>query len=155
MKDPTLVELARRAPATTSALRSIRGLNPKEVDRSGDEIIAAIERGRNGPKVEMERAPSRTVQARTRMLAGLADALVRARCENAEIATEAVITRAELEALLADVITNSLDPARHRLLQGWRRELAGDAVVGLASGRIALRATGKAPYIQEVELDGG
>mgnify|MGYP006159781827 CR=1 FL=1 len=71
-----------------------------------DEILEAIERGRNAPKIEMEKAPSRTVQMRARMLAGLADALVRARCEQANIATEVLMTRAELEALLADVISD-------------------------------------------------
>lgn len=155
LKDPTLIELARRAPSSTSALRNIRGLNPKEVDRSGDEILEAIERGRNAPKIEMEKAPSRTVQMRARMLAGLADALVRARCEQANIATEVLMTRAELEALLADVISDGApNENRHRLLQGWRRKLAGDAVVGLACGEIALKAVDAPPYIQEVKVDG-
>lgn len=154
LKDPTLIEVARRAPRTTDALRNIRGMNPKEVDRSGAEILAAVERGRQAPKVELEKAPSRAVQARARMLAGLADALVRARCERASIAPEAVITRAELESLLAGVISGDADPSKHRLLRGWRRELAGEAVVGLASGQIALKATASPPYVQEVVLNG-
>lgn len=153
LKDPTLVELARRSPTSTGALRNIRGINPKEVDRSGSEILAAVERGRKAPRVELEKAPSRAVQARARMLAGLADALVRARCERASIAVEAVTTRAGLEALLADAISGKADPSRHRLLRGWRRELAGEAVVDLASGRIALKAIDKPPYVQEVGLD--
>lgn len=154
LKDPTLVELARRTPSSTGALRNIRGMNPREVDRSGTEILAAVERGRKAPKIELEKPPSRSVQARARMLAGLADALVRARCERASIATEAVTTRAELEALLAAVIAGEPEDNKHRLLQGWRRELAGDAVVGLASGKIALRAIDSPPYVQEVGLDG-
>lgn len=154
LKDPTLIELARRAPRSIDALRSIRGMNPKEADRSGAEILAAVERGRHAPKVELEKPPSRAVQARARMLAGLADALVRARCERASIASEAVTTRSELEALLAGVVSGDADPSKHRLLQGWRRELAGDAIVGLASGEIALRAIESPPYVQEVGPDG-
>ena len=155
LKDPTLIELARRTPSSTGALRNIRGMNPKEVERSGSEILAAVERGRKAPKVQMEKPPSRAVQARARMLAGLADALVRARCERASIANEAVTTRSELEALLAAIVSGDPDPSKHRLLQGWRRELAGDAVVGLASGRIALSAVDSPPYVQEVEVDAG
>lgn len=154
LKDPTLVELARRAPSTTSALRNIRGLNPKEVDRSGAEMLAAIERGRKAPKVEMDNTPPRSVQVRARMISGLADALVRARCERASIATEVVMTRAELEALLTDVLSDSEDEKNHRLLQGWRRKMAGDAVVGLARGEIALQVVDSPPYVQEVDLDG-
>ena len=153
LKDPTLIELARRAPSTTSDLRSIRGLNPKEVDRSADEILAAVERGRRAPKIEFDKAPSKSVQVRARMMSGLADALVRARCERANIATEVVMTRSELEAVLADVISGAPENGNHRLLQGWRRELAGEAVIGLARGDIALRAVDAPPYIQEVELD--
>ena len=154
LKDPTLIELARRCPKDASALRSIRGLNPKEVDRSGSEILAAVERGRKAPKIDVARAPSRTVQIRARMMAGLADALVRAKCEGASIATEVVMTRSELEALLADVVSGTPDPAKHRLLQGWRKTLAGDAVVGLARGEIALKVIDTPPYIEEVEIDG-
>lgn len=154
LKDPTMIELARRAPSSTSALRNIRGLNPKEVDRSADEILSAIERGRHAPKIEFDKAPSKSVQVRARMMAGLADALVRARCERASIATEVVMTRSELEAVLVDVISGSPEDGNHRLLQGWRRELAGEAVIGLARGDIALKAIASPPYIEEVAIDG-
>jgi ribonuclease D len=154
LKDPTLIELARRAPSSTSDLRSIRGLNPKEVDRSADEILAAVERGRRAPKIEFDKAPSKSVQVRARMMSGLADALVRARCERANIATEVVMTRSELEAVLADVISGEPENGNHRLLQGWRRELAGEAVIGLARGDVGLKVVDSPPYIQEVELDG-
>jgi ribonuclease D len=154
LKDPTLVELARRAPASTAALRDIRGLNPKEVERSGDEILAAVARGRKAPKMEFEKPPPRSIQTRARMLVGLADALVRARCERANIATEVVVTRAELEAVLTNVLAGTLEENGHRFLQGWRRDLVGDAVVGLAEGKVALQAVGSPPYIQEVKVDG-
>lgn len=153
LKDPTLIELARRSPSSTSALRSIRGLNPKEVDRSGDQILAAIERGRKAPKVEVDKTPSRAVQMRARMIAGLADALVRAKCEQASIATEVVMTRSDLEAALVDLLTGSNGKREHRLLQGWRKELAGDAVAGLVGGHVALRVTDSPPYVREVEVD--
>lgn len=153
LKDPTLIELARRAPNSTSDLRSIRGLNPKEVERSADEILAAVERGRHAPKIEFEKAPSKAIQIRARMMSGLADALVRARCERANIATEVVMTRSELEAVLADVISGVPENGSHRLLQGWRRELAGEAVIGLARGAIGLRVIASPPYIQEVDID--
>ncbi len=154
LKDPTLIELARRAPSSTSALRSIRGLNSKEVDRSGDQILAAIERGRKAPKVEVDKMPPRSIQMRARMIAGLADALVRAKCERASIATEVVMTRSELESLLADLLMRGNGNGNHRLLQGWRKELAGDAVVALLGGDVALRVIESPPYVQEVEIDG-
>jgi len=152
IKDPTLVEIARRAPGTTQALKSIRGINPKEAERSGRAIIAAIERGKDGSPVEMPKAPPKRAQIRARMLVGLADAVVRTRCEAAEIATELVSTRGDLEAVLTHFAAGSLVPENHRLLRGWRRDLAGNAVLDVAGGKIALRATDKPPYVEEVQL---
>ena len=152
VKDPTLVEIARRSPGSTQALKSIRGINPKEAERSGSAIIAAIERGKDGSPVEMPKAPPKRAQIRARMLVGLADAVVRTRCDAAEIATELVSTRGDLEAVLTHFAAGSLVPENHRLLRGWRRDLAGDAVLDVAAGKIALRATDKPPYVEEVQL---
>lgn len=152
VKDPTLVEIARRGPETVAALKQVRGMNPKIADRSGRDIIECVKRGKDAAVVDAPRGASRQIQARARMLSGLADAIVRARCDHAQIATELVATRGELEGVLADVLAGSLDPAAHRLLKGWRRELAGEAVLALAEGRIAVKATDEPPYVEEILL---
>ena len=154
IKDPTMIEIARRGPSSIQALKSIRGFNSSEADRSGRDILAAVEAGREGPSIALGAAPPKSAQARARMLSGLADAVVRARCEQAGMATELVATRSELENLLAEVVTGSVDEARHRLMMGWRRELAGDAVVALAEGRIAVKAIPRPPYVEELSLEG-
>ena len=152
VKDPTLIEIARRAPRSPAELKGIRGLNPKEAERSGRGIVAAVTRGRESAPADLPSSPPRSALVRARMLSGLADALVRARCEHASIATELVATRGDLEGLLADVFSGRLEHDRHRLLQGWRRDLAGDAVLALAEGRIAVRAVEHPPYVEEVPL---
>ncbi|MGH2808715.1 MAG: ribonuclease D [Actinomycetota bacterium] len=154
IKDPTLIELARRAPKSQGGLKDIRGLNAREAEKSGASILAAIEKGRTSPTVEKAAGPSRAAQARARMLSGLADAVVRSRCEAAGMATELVATRGEIESLLGDLFSGALDDKRHRVLQGWRRKLAGDAILGLAEGRIAVKAIDRPPYVEEVVLDG-
>ncbi|MEO8323714.1 MAG: hypothetical protein ABI571_06210, partial [Actinomycetota bacterium] len=118
----------------------------------GGGILQAIEKGKRGPAIETASSPPRAAQIRARMLAGLADAIVRSRCEHAEIATELVATRGDLEALLADVFSNEHHLEKHRLMRGWRRDLAGEAVVALAKGRVAVRAIEDPPYIEEVHL---
>jgi ribonuclease D len=133
-------------------LKSIRGINPKEADRSAAEILRALERSQKSVPVATTPGAPRAAQTRARMISGLADAVVRARCEGAEMATELVATRGELEALLADVFAGRADPSRHRLLRGWRKELAGDAVVALAEGRVAVRSVDRPPYVEEVQL---
>jgi ribonuclease D len=153
VKDPTLIEIARRAPTDKPALGRIRGLHSKEVDRSGRAILAAVQQGLKSEVAPSAPPPPRDVLARARMLSGLADALVRARCEQAEIATELVATRGELEAVLTDAARGEPEESRHRLLRGWRRDLAGAAVLELARGRIAVRAIDDPPYVEEVQFN--
>jgi ribonuclease D len=152
VKDPTLIEIARRAPADVAGLKGIRGLNTKEAERSGRDILAAVKQGRAAPPIPPPPGLPRGAIARVRMVSGLADAIVRARCEAAEIASELVATRADLENLLAGVFSGTLEPERYRLLRGWRRELVGQAIVDLAAGRIAVRVVDRPPYVEEVAL---
>jgi ribonuclease D len=153
VRDPSLIEIARRGPSSAGELKSIRGFNAREVERSARDIIAAVEAGSTAKAVAPAPTPPKSAQARARMLAGLADAIVRARCERAKIATELVTNRTEVESLLAEVVNGTLNESRHRLLDGWRRDLAGEAVLDLARGRIALRAVDGSPYIQEVPVE--
>jgi len=155
LKDPTLIELARRSPTSPAALRDIRGLNAKEAERSGRAITAAVERGRNAESIKTTKSPARSAQERARMLSGLADAVVRSRCEASGVATELVVTRSEVEALLLDMFSGSMDENRHRVLEGWRRELVGDAILGLAAGKIAVKVIDRPPYVEEVALGDG
>jgi ribonuclease D len=152
VKDQTLIDVARRGPEKASDLKTLRGMAPKEVERSGREIIEAVRRGKEAPPLEGAKPPSRTAQSRARMISGLADAIIRSRCEAEGIAAELVSTRSDLEAMLIDVFSGSPDHSQHRLLQGWRKDLAGDAVLALAQGRVAVRSIDTPPYIEEVPL---
>ena len=152
VKDQTLIDIARRGPTQVAELKTLRGIVPKEAERSGPEIIAAVARGKQAPPMESTKPPSRTAQARARMISGLADAIIRSRCEAAGIAAEIVSTRSDLEALLIDVFSGGPDPDAHKLLREWRRELAGEAVLALAQGRVAVRSIDAPPYIEEVPL---
>jgi ribonuclease D len=154
IKDVTLVEIARRRPDSMRNLVRVRGMNPKEANRSGDEILASIDAGRRAPAVEVEPVPGKQELVRARLVSGLADAVVRARSERAGIASELVATRAEIERLLMHRFSGHAgsEDGRHRLLHGWRRELAGDAVLALAEGKMALRTITEPPFVEEVEL---
>jgi ribonuclease D len=45
-----LIALARSRPKSVGELRSFRGIGPKEIDRSGETILRAIETGSKAPK---------------------------------------------------------------------------------------------------------
>src|SRR5205085_1888299 len=49
MRDPSVVELAKRQPAGRRELAQIRGITPDVVRRRGDDVIAAIQVGTSAP----------------------------------------------------------------------------------------------------------
>jgi ribonuclease D len=87
------------------------------------------------------------VRRRVRVVLPLASAVLQARCAEAGVASELVATRAELEALIAGQAMGA--DGGHPLLSGWRRELAGDSLLALLRGEIALRVLPRAPHVAE------
>jgi ribonuclease D len=153
VKDVTLVEIARRMPASIGQLKAVRGLNGREADRSGAAILAAVVRGKRAEPIVTKKGPARGIQHRVRALAGIADALIKARSDQAGVAAEFVATREELEAVLVDLLAGLPDGNDHALLGGWRHELAGRSIIALVQGRIAIAAADDPPYIREIELE--
>ena len=70
-------------------------------------------------------------------LVALAEALLRARAVEAGIAYELLASRADLQAIVA-ARRSGADEADVRTLRGWRRDLAGEELLALLDGRVAL-----------------
>lgn len=136
VQDAALVEIARRQPPDAKALADIRGVHQGIVRRRGEEIAAALERGRAADPIPGEGGRGRT-DARDAPLASLADAFVRTRALDSGLASELVATRADLTRIVAAVRTGEPEPDV-RTLQGWRRELVGEDLLELLRGRRTL-----------------
>jgi ribonuclease D len=144
MKDPTLVEVARVAPATADALarvRGVAGIRPPDAAT----LIAAIEVGKLAEPIAPGSPAPPAVARRADAASGLGGTLVKVRCTEAGIAPELVATRAELDEFLESVImgTGGTGP----LATGWRRELVGDELIALVEGRVALSLAERPPYL--------
>jgi ribonuclease D len=136
LPDQTLVELARRRPRKRGELEHIRGLPPQTLHRRGAELIEAIGRSRRRepPAPPPEPGPR---EPRDAPLVSLAQALVRQRSIDSRIAVELVATQAELTSLVA-AVRRGEDRTHVRVASGWRRELVGDELVDLLTGRRSL-----------------
>jgi ribonuclease D len=136
LPDQALVELARRTPRDRNGLEQIRGLPPQMLHRRGDELLAAIARGRDRPAPEAppEPAPRDSADA---PLVSLAQALVRHRSMESGVAVELIATQSELATLVHSLRRG--DNGDHvRVSHGWRRELVGEELAELVKGRRAL-----------------
>jgi ribonuclease D len=136
LPDQALVELARRTPRDRNGLEQIRGLPPQMLHRRGDELVAAIARGRDRqpPEAPPEPSPRDPSDA---PLVSLAQALVRHRSMESGVAVELIATQSEL-ATLVHSLRRGDDGDHVRVSRGWRRELVGDELRELVRGRRAL-----------------
>jgi ribonuclease D len=142
IRDPTLVELARRRPRTAADAAQVRGLQIKRGQQL-DELLRVLA-DEHGPPPVRDTELSSELRDRIRVVLPLASSVLQAACAEAGIASELVATRDDLESLIRVVAGGGED---HPLLAGWRRELAGERLLRLLRGEIALRVVPGPPHV--------
>jgi ribonuclease D len=137
LNDNALVEVARRRPSTMRELEQLRGVNAGSLRRRGDDLLAAVSRGRDQPGIPPDGERRPPTEEGDAPLIALSEALVRARALEAGIAYELIAARADLQEM---VVAHRLaaGEADVRTLRGWRRELVGAELLDLLDGRRAL-----------------
>lgn len=144
VRDPTVIELARRRPRTAQEAQEVRGLQLKrgpQLDGLLETLAAA-----DGPPPERAAELPAELRNRVKVLLPLASSVLQAACAQAGIASELVATRDDLESLIRVVAEDGDD---HPLLDGWRRELAGDALLRLLRGQVAISVVPGPPHVAE------
>ena len=134
VRDPTLVELAKRGPRDARELSQIRGAGPDVVRRRARDILAALDRGRATEPIGLDEGERLGTDAGDGPTIALAEALVRARAQEAGLAYELIAARADLAPIVVAVRRGRPEPDV-RTLRGWRRKLVGDELLDLLSGR--------------------
>jgi ribonuclease D len=146
VQDEMLVEIARRQPERPEDLKALRRLHPKEIARSGEEIVEAVARGQAVPKNELPVLPRIPEEdPELNVTADLLAVLLRHLARGASIATSYLATKKDLVRLIQH-LRNGADDDPPRILAGWRHELAGRTLVRLLEGELCLRvdaATGR------------
>ncbi len=137
VRDPTLVELAKRAPSSPKELGQIRGAGPDVVRRRARDILAAVERGRAAPPIRLDEGDRLSTDAVDGPTIALAEALVRARANEAGLAYELIAARADLAPIVVAARRSKPEPDV-RTLRGWRRELVGEELLELLAGNRSL-----------------
>jgi ribonuclease D len=138
VRDPTVVELAKRQPTGRRELAQIRGVNPDVVRRRGDDIIAAVERGKQAEPIRLDEGERLATEAQDGPVIALAESLVRARAQEAGLAYELIAARADLAPIVVAARRGDDEPDV-RTLRGWRRELVGAELLELLAGRRDLK----------------
>jgi ribonuclease D len=133
LRDPTVVELAKRQPTGRRELSQIRGVNPDVVRRRGDDIVAAIEAGLAAEPIRLDDSERLASEPQDGPVIALAESLVRARAQAAGLAYELIAARADLAPIVVAARRGDPEPDV-RTLRGWRRELVGAELLELLRG---------------------
>ncbi|MGF1526991.1 MAG: ribonuclease D [Candidatus Competibacterales bacterium] len=136
--DDTLVELAWRRPENRSQLKGLRRLNPGVVGRYGAALLAVLEAARQCSPEDWPQNP--TPQPLTpRQGAAVEAALdtVRQRAQALGISPERLARRRELERWVTGDRADDIP-----LFTGWRRAVAGEAVLAQLTAGLASSGDG-------------
>lgn len=136
LSDLAIVGIATNPPKNLDQLRHIRGIDERNArGRLGEELLAAVERGRNA-RADTARAPRRDdVERDQRPAVALVSAWLSQLGRDLRIDPMLLGTRSDLASFLVG------DP-KARLAMGWRRALLGDPVRRLLAGEFALAFDG-------------
>lgn len=148
LKDEAIDEIATQAPTDAEAFNRLRSV-PKGFggSRLGQELIEDLKRVLADPEAhapEVQR-PGRSDPAPPSVVE-LLKVLLKAKSDNAGVASKLIATVADLEKIAVD------DEADVEALHGWRRQLFGDDALKLKRGEIALVLNG--PRVEVVEIEG-
>ncbi|NBB51604.1 ribonuclease D [Rhizobium sp. CRIBSB] len=148
LKDEAIDEIAAQAPTDPEAFNRLRSA-PKGfgASRLGLELTAELKRVLEDPEAhapKLER-PSHNQPAPPSVVE-LLKVLLKAKSDNAGVATKLIANVADLEKIALD------DDADIDALKGWRRQLFGEDALKLKRGEIALVLNG--PRVEVVEIEG-
>jgi ribonuclease D len=135
LKDEAIDELASQAPVDVGGLDRLRSV-PKGFSgsRYGPELLEAIRAALKDPEayaptLEREKAPPSPAAG---AVVELLKVLLKARAEDAGVASKLIATVSDLEKIASD------DRADTPALHGWRREAFGEDALKLKRGELAL-----------------
>lgn len=139
VKDETLLEIAATTPGTAADLARARGISEGFAKgKSGVGLLAAVQAGREMAEDDLPEAPKdRAGPPASPALVALLKVLLAAKSEEHHVAPKLLATSDDLDRLASG------DGADVAAMQGWRREVFGDAALALKTGRLALGVDGK------------
>ncbi len=137
LRDEILVEIARRTPTTMLALGALRGIQPSQVEKYGEALIAAVKQGLAVQDHELPQVEKRKrIDPETAGLADLLGTALKVRAVEASIAPQLLATSADLEVF---ALHRGKGPAEQLpLMQGWRRQLAGEHLLRVLHGQLTV-----------------
>ena len=143
LRDEHILDLAKLQPADKTALSRIRGVNAQILHKYADELLDIIKTAKTQTPVTIpsERTTSRLDSGQEAII-DLLLTTIRVLAGRHDVNPAIITTRKELERLIQGDETV-------KVLQGWRRKLAGETLLAVLHGKFALQIS--ADTVQLIE----
>ena len=151
LSNEILADLARRAPQTRADLQRLRGLPQRELERSTDAILAAVQRGLDVPDADQPQPETQNhrLAPSEELTVKFLDASLKALCQREKLPPSFIANRNDLETLVRRYRKGRLAIEGSPVLEGWRGELVGKDLLAVLEGRLSLHLhpkTGKVTF---------
>jgi ribonuclease D len=146
LSDDVLMDLARIMPTNAQKMSRIRGIEPGQMRRIGDELMAVISESAAKPPETFPVADPRVyLTPEQDVLADILTAVIRVRAMENSISPQAFAGRKDIERLVAGDKTVPL-------LHGWRKGLVGHDVQAVLNGELVVKVKdGRPEIVKSVE----
>lgn len=148
MKDELLVEIAKRGPNQPHQLKALRSLHPRDLDRYGEDLLAAVKDGKAVPadQCPVPQAPGPMLNEAEMALVSLLQAVLQSVALEKQVAPTLVATVGELQRLVEAYMRGKAEDSP--VLSSWRGELVGKDLLGILEGQRSVAWDPKAEAIR-------
>ncbi len=130
LKDEQVLAIVNLQPDKTADLRKIPEFWPKNIQKYGEQILEAVQRGRNVPLGDCPASPEMNMSLQVfRKRVERVQALVKKRCETRGIDPALAAPRREISSIILAAENRTAN--QHPLMHGWRTDLLGDTFQNL------------------------
>jgi ribonuclease D len=142
LRDDLIIELAKRRSTDLAHIRSLRGMERGDLQRSLPQLAAAIGRAMALGDDECPAPPPREAPAQLSVLGQFLTSALASLCRSVELAPSIVGTASDVRDLVAYRLglIDGQGPAQPPLLgRGWRAEVVGRLIDDLLAGKLVVR----------------
>lgn len=139
VKDETLLEVAAQVPRDVAGLLRSRGFPKGLADgKAGAALLVAMAEAQGLPDVDLPELQLRGNGLKpSPAMVALLKVLLQAKCDEHDVAQKLLASSEDIDRLATEAEPDIA------ALQGWRRQVFGEAALALKAGRIALAAEGR------------
>jgi ribonuclease D len=151
VRDEPLLEIARSMPKNLDDLANIRGFHRKEVSKSGQAILDAIQKGMATPDDEIPELPEFDGYSTGKGVEELLAAYIQIRSEELKIEPSVLAHRKRIHDFVK-CFERKENLDEHFLMQGWRKEYVGELLMSILDGSKAM-VIGKNGKVQLISAE--